>query len=289
MDKQVISLTIFLIKDHVHEFKDCIKAPYCLSDTAIKREYGLEGIIYYSDSKKKPPRWKPYLDAWGQDAIDITDNASNKAIMLVKVEDRIMAVVFGYGRSFLKEDCIERNFGFKVALNTIDPNKMRSVNAATIIDTILKMECISDTTENKVKSFKDLGADIPYGFFEKDAIVEGIGDEIYTLEEQINKSLVLVNPGVFVSTKNVFLENEHYSNKLSHKYIQENVNNDDLYQNDLEAATFKIYPDLANIKYRLSKYGKVVMSGTGSSFIVHTENDIKIKEENPNYLVVKIN
>ena len=164
-----------------------------------------------------------------------------------------------------------------------------SVNAATIIDTILKMECISDTTENKIKSFKDLGADIPYGFFEKDAIVEGIGDEIYTLEEQINKNLVLVNPGVFVSTKNVFLENEHYSDKLSHKYIQENVNNDDLYQNDLEAATFKIYPDLANIKYRLGKYGKVVMSGTGSSFIVHTENDIKIKEENPNYLVVKIN
>ncbi len=137
MDKQVISLTIFLMKDCVYEFEDCIKASYCLSNTAIREEYGLEGIIYYSDSKKKPPRWKPYLDAWGKDTIDIADNASNKAVMLVKVENRIMAVVFGYGRSFLKEDCIERNFGFKVALNTINPNKMRSVNAATIEDMVV--------------------------------------------------------------------------------------------------------------------------------------------------------
>ena len=48
-----------------------------------------------------------------------------------------MAVVFGYGRSFLKEECLERNFGLKVALNTIDPNKMRSINAATIEDMVV--------------------------------------------------------------------------------------------------------------------------------------------------------
>ena len=80
-----------------------MKSPHSLSHTNIKASYGLEGIIYYCDSKKKPPRWKPYLDAWGQDAIDITDNASNKAIMLVKVENRIMAVVFGYGRKIFFE------------------------------------------------------------------------------------------------------------------------------------------------------------------------------------------
>ncbi len=57
--------------------------------------------------------------------------------MLVKIQQRIMAVVFGYGRSFLKEECIERNFGFKVALNIINPQKMRSVNAATIEDMVV--------------------------------------------------------------------------------------------------------------------------------------------------------
>ena len=97
----------------------------------------MDGTIYYCDSKKKPPKLKEYLSKLATDDIDISDNASNKAIMLVKIQNRIIAVVFGYGRSFLKEECIERNFGFKVALNTIDPNKMRSVNAATIEDMVV--------------------------------------------------------------------------------------------------------------------------------------------------------
>lgn len=131
-DKQVVNLTIFLIKDYVEEFEDCMKSPKTLSSSTLKQSFGLDGVIYYCDSKKKAPRWKPYLDMWSKDKIDISDNASNKAIMLLKIKNRIMAVVFGYGRSFLKEECIERNFGFKVALNTINPNKMRSVNAATM-------------------------------------------------------------------------------------------------------------------------------------------------------------
>lgn len=132
-----MNLTVFLIKDYITEFKDCMKSPDNLSSSKLKATFGMDGIIYYCDSKKKPPRWKPYLDQWATDNIDISDNASNKAIMLVKVQNRIMAVVFGYGRSFLKEECIERNFGFKVALNTINPNKMRSVNAATIEDMVV--------------------------------------------------------------------------------------------------------------------------------------------------------
>lgn len=136
-DKQVVNLTIFLIKDYVEEFEDCMKSPKTLSSSTLKQSFGLDGVIYYCDSKKKAPRWKPYLDMWSKDKIDISDNASNKAIMLLKIKNRIMAVVFGYGRSFLKEECIERNFGFKVALNTINPNKMRSVNAATIEDMVV--------------------------------------------------------------------------------------------------------------------------------------------------------
>lgn len=40
----------------------------------------------------------------------------------------------------LKEDYIERNFGFKVALNSINPQKIRSVNAATIEDLVVNTQ-----------------------------------------------------------------------------------------------------------------------------------------------------
>lgn len=137
MDKQVINLTIFLIKEYVVDLEDCLKSPDTLSSSALKAQYGIEGSIFYCDSRRKLPRWKPYLDELAAGRIDISENASNKAVMLVRIEHRIMAIVFGYGRSFLKEESIERNFGFKVALNTINPNKMRSVNAATIEDMVV--------------------------------------------------------------------------------------------------------------------------------------------------------
>lgn len=140
MDKSVINLTVFLIKDYIVEIEDCLKSPSTLISSAIKTQYGLQGRIYYCDSNKKPPRWKEYLDEYSTEQINISENSSNKAVMLVKVKNRIMAIVFGYGRSFLKEECVERNFGFKVALNTIDPNKMRSVNAATIEDMVVNTQ-----------------------------------------------------------------------------------------------------------------------------------------------------
>lgn len=137
MDKQVINLTIFLIKDYIQNLRECIKNSGTLSSSKLKPQFGLDGEIYYCDSNKKLPRWKPFLDELSDEAINISENASNKAIVLVHIQDRIMAIVFGYGRSFLKEEYIERNFGLKVALNTINPNKMRSINAATIEDMVV--------------------------------------------------------------------------------------------------------------------------------------------------------
>ena len=128
------------MKDYVDDLDDCLKCPNQLVSTSIKSQYNLHGKIYYCDSKRKQPRWKQYLDEYSIDPIIISDNASNKAVMVVEVKHRILAIVFGYGRSFLKEECIERNFGFKVALNTIDPNKMRSVNAATIEDMVVNTQ-----------------------------------------------------------------------------------------------------------------------------------------------------
>lgn len=140
MNKQVVNLTIYLMKDCVDEIEDCLKSQDQLVSSIIKPQFSLNGKVFYCDSKRKAPRWKQYLDEYSTDPITISDNASNKAVMIIKVRHRILTIVFGYGRSFLKEECIERNFGLKVALNTIDPNKMRSVNATTIEDMVVNTQ-----------------------------------------------------------------------------------------------------------------------------------------------------
>ena len=199
MDKQVINLTIFLIKDYVEEFNDCLKSSYTLSSSKLKSELALDGEIYYCDSNKKAPKWKPYLDSWAKDSIDIADNASNKAILLVKIQNRIMAIVFGYGRSFLKEENIERNFGLKVALNTINPNKMRSVNAATIEDMVVTTQRQASYSTSQEEFGLNVTNDImkgitgePYSeaygnhISGKDALVVSVFMDLTELKEKLN-------------------------------------------------------------------------------------------------------
>lgn len=159
-----------------------------------------------------------------------------------------------------------------------------SMNAATIVDAILEDNNIVESLNNKINNYKTLGADIPYGFVNDLAIVEGIGDKIYIIEKEINESLILVNPNIFISTKEVFEHNNVYTEKLTY----EDIISKDIYVNDLEKSAFDICPYLATLKQNLSRYGKVVMSGTGSSFIVHSNKYEEIKNEYPNYLVLKI-
>lgn len=136
-ERRVINLSIFLMKETVDEFNRALKNPAILISTDIKQKYGIEGKIYYCDSNQTQPRWKAYLDELSEKKIELSDNSSNKAVIIVKVKERYMAISFGYGRSLIREEVIERNFGLKVALNVINQDKMRSVNAAVIEDMVV--------------------------------------------------------------------------------------------------------------------------------------------------------
>ena len=140
MDPTNVSLTIFLMKSTAEDFQSCLKNPDNLITVEIKKKYHMDAKIYYCNSKKQVPQWMDLLNEFANQNIEIEENVSNKAVMLIKIDSRIMALVFGYGRSLIKEEQIERNFGLKVALNTINPNKMRSINAATIEDMVVNTQ-----------------------------------------------------------------------------------------------------------------------------------------------------
>ena len=114
-------------------------------------------------------------------------------------------------------------------------------------------------------------------FYDSCAIVEGIGEKVKPIEKINLEKYIYVYPNIEVSTKKVFEENKTYSNKLAYEEIIEHLNKDiDIYSNDLEKATFELYPQMLEIKQKLSSYGKTWMSGTGSTFIIYIE---KNKEE----------
>lgn len=115
-----------------------------------------------------------------------------------------------------------------------------------------------------------LGADVPFFIFQKPALAEGIGDKLTLLPGMPNCWILLVNPGVHVSTgwvyKSLQLTNRAELNRLPRFFdsIEHVVS---IMSNDLESVTIPAFPVIADIKSRLMDLGAVgsMMSGSGST------------------------
>ena len=137
MGENTYSLTVFLMKEHVKLFEQCIKSDKEVEYRFLDEKRNVDGVIVISKSLARRPAWLNFLEYFSREKILLSENVSNKAVMLIRIENHIFALTFGHGRAFLKEECIVKDFGFKTAINMLDVNKIRSVNAATIEDMVL--------------------------------------------------------------------------------------------------------------------------------------------------------
>lgn len=64
-------------------------------------------------------------------------SSSASGVLLVTSSGEKFAITFGYGRSFIRPECIVRGFGLKVALNRIDPRQMRSMDTKAYEDLVV--------------------------------------------------------------------------------------------------------------------------------------------------------
>lgn len=113
-----------------------------------------------------------------------------------------------------------------------------------------------------------LGADVPFFIFKQAALAEGIGEKLTPLPEMPKCWILLVNPGVHVSTAWVYrslqLTSKGGLNRLPKIFgsIEDVVS---ILSNDLEFVTIPAFPVIADIKSRLMKLGAAgsLMSGSG--------------------------
>jgi 4-diphosphocytidyl-2-C-methyl-D-erythritol kinase len=113
-----------------------------------------------------------------------------------------------------------------------------------------------------------LGADVPFFVFKKAALAEGIGEQLAAMPAMPTAWVLLVNPGVHVSTawvyRNLQLTNRAELTKLPHFYgsIEEVCA---ILSNDLESVTIPAFPVIADIKDAMLRSGALgaMMSGSG--------------------------
>jgi 4-diphosphocytidyl-2-C-methyl-D-erythritol kinase len=125
-----------------------------------------------------------------------------------------------------------------------------------------------------------LGSDCPFFIKNKPCIAKGRGEKMQEVEISLSAyKIILINPGIHISTVWAFSQIKPYSERRSLiEIIQLSVSEwKEHLTNDFEEVAMKEYPELKNLKENLYSAGAVyaAMSGSGSTFygIFHKENE----------------
>jgi uncharacterized protein (TIGR04141 family) len=125
-------LSIYLVKADVTEVNQMLKMENVSEPISLELTGG-NGVLYRKREQPKPPppwtRMFTTLPEVPDDAFGWTNSVG--AILLFRTRERTFLLSFGSGFHLLQEDAIERDFGLRVTLNSVEPSKIRSLDKAT--------------------------------------------------------------------------------------------------------------------------------------------------------------
>jgi 4-diphosphocytidyl-2-C-methyl-D-erythritol kinase len=176
----------------------------------------------------------------------------------------------------LLEELTRKILNVKIELEKVIPSQAglgggSSDAAATLIslNELFRLN-LKDDELNRIALM--LGSDVPFFIKAKPAIGKSRGEILELIDIEIDEYIVIVNPGINISTKEAFanikpvrkeLDYRKYiiANKLDYKLLREIV------FNDFEEFAFYKYPEIENIKKIFYDSGALYasMSGSGST------------------------
>jgi 4-diphosphocytidyl-2-C-methyl-D-erythritol kinase len=113
-----------------------------------------------------------------------------------------------------------------------------------------------------------LGSDCPFFVQNKAALISGRGEVVNPVDFSLGgKYLVVVNPGIHISTAQAFKGIQPQPSNFDWKKLIESQELNKTLSNDFEPQVFKLFPEIQIIKERLLNAGAYYasMSGTGST------------------------
>ncbi len=125
-------LTIYLVKDVKLQDYQFIDTNHTKRPVQLKIASG-SAILYV---KLTPPPVKPAWSEFLTKNQDVPDDLfqggrSEGALLVFRCEEATFVLTFGMGFHLLDHDLVERDFGLRVALHTIAPDRLRSLDKAS--------------------------------------------------------------------------------------------------------------------------------------------------------------
>lgn len=114
--------SIFLLKQG-YDASNSLKNNNALSKAITAKKLPKDSALFVLDTRPRDPWWKGYFDI-DQPLLQ----ASKGALVFIPVQDRCFALSFGHVFHNLLDNCYEYDFGLRVTLNSLDPNKLKSAD-----------------------------------------------------------------------------------------------------------------------------------------------------------------
>lgn len=126
-------LSIYLVRDPNKIESEIINTENAMQPIDIELPDIESARLYIKKHPPKniPPWTRLFTDSTSVDKLAFGTSSSVGAVFIVKLLGNIFILSFGTGFHLLKDDAIERDFGLKVTLNSVDPDKLRSLDKAS--------------------------------------------------------------------------------------------------------------------------------------------------------------
>jgi len=133
------TISVYLLREHVKDATDALVQNPEELETHQVAELGERATLYVARKPASPPKWTDFFDSEVDPPLKIA-RPNFSGVLLVKAARRLFALTFGSsGRFMLEHASYERNFGLRVALNSVNPDQIRSVQSRTFVDTALQV------------------------------------------------------------------------------------------------------------------------------------------------------
>jgi len=190
-----------------------------------------------------------------------------------------------YKAAFILKDKFKVKEGIRIHIEKTIPMSAGlgggSSNAANALVTLNRLWGLKIPQKRLIDIGAGIGSDVPFFIVGKTALVEGMGDKIKPLRKSVSLNIVLVNPGIKVSTSWAYRQfdkrkgNLSSGNKKDIKDLINAINRKDIKKisenayNDFDAIIEKKYKITREIKTNLKKFGALesTLSGSGPTII----------------------
>ncbi|MGH7681376.1 MAG: DUF6119 family protein, partial [Candidatus Eiseniibacteriota bacterium] len=152
------ALSFFLLKEEITSWTGALRDPSAVQLFDLRESSPVKGIVAVKPQANRKPAWVEYLGPNVKDAsaLEALLNRSSSALLLLSAGGRRFALSFGYGRHLLDPELYERDFGLKVVLNIVEPERLKSIDSKTFDESTVHTR----TDLSRESTFASFGLDV---------------------------------------------------------------------------------------------------------------------------------